>query len=90
LETRKRINRAMMTPDASTPTGEIPSDLSGGPLIPEGSEHFIQVGSDRDFIVEKVLQPQIISALGPSNQRQQIAQPNMNSGLSEFGFVGIK
>jgi len=62
-------------------------------IIAKRPQDFIQIGRDADFVVEKVLQPEIVVLLGHIEQWQQIAEADANSwfrtfaGFSAMGFV---
>src|SRR5207249_2329084 len=43
-------------------------------IVPEGAQNLVQIGRDRHFVVEKVLQPEIVVLLGDVEQRQKIAK----------------
>ncbi|MCS7046098.1 MAG: DUF11 domain-containing protein [Gemmataceae bacterium] len=54
----------------------------------KSSQHLVQIGRDRYFVVEEVLQPQIVVLLGDGDQRQQIAQTHSDRGSRHYVIVG--
>src|SRR5262249_15179128 len=64
-----------------------PEVFSGrGPLAAESAENLVQVFGDANLVVEEILQPKVIVALGEGDQRQEVAPADAHRG---FGAVNV-
>ena len=57
------------------------------PATAEGAQHFVQIRRDCHFVVEEVLQPEIIVAMGHRQQRQQVAHADADGRFLPFAFI---
>src|SRR5947208_2463959 len=56
----------------------------------KGPQHFVQIGGDADFVVKKILQPEIVMPLGHRDQWQEISDADADGGLLSVGVIGIE
>jgi len=47
-------------------------------MTAEGSKNLVEVGRDGDLVVEEILEPEIIFAVGQGDQGQQISQADLD------------
>jgi hypothetical protein len=47
----------------------------------EGAEHFIEIAADGHFVVEEILQPDVILAMGQGDEGEQFTETDANRRL---------
>src|SRR5262245_27553002 len=61
----------------------------GWAVAAEGAEDLVEVGGDGDFVIEEVLQPEIIVPVGQGNQGEQVSQANMDARGRALELVAL-
>src|SRR5689334_3722551 len=73
------------------PTGSGPVGSRRGPgsgrwtAATEGAQHLVQISRDGHLVVEEILQPEIIVPMSQRDQRQEIAESNVDLGRRRLG-----
>src|SRR5271166_5650864 len=55
--------------------------LCRGSVTAESPQHFVQVGSDANVVVQEVLQPHVVLAVGQGDERQEVPERHMHRRL---------
>ena len=58
-------------------------------IAAKSSQDFVEIGRDGHLVIQKILQPEIITAMGQGNQRQELSQTDANRRLRLFIADGI-
>jgi hypothetical protein len=64
--------------------------LGRRPIRSEGSKHFVEIFADDNFIILKVVEPEVVATMCLSKQRKQITQSQVNAGGMRCGWLFLR